>query len=366
MEKIQNEIRNLNEIPFIFIVGRPRSGTTLLMALFDAHPNVNIPPECQFIVNLYPKYKNIVHWTESKIDEFIEDLRIQWRFDIWKVDLKELKNDLLKFNGKASYSDICKSVYLINKSVFPKDTISLLGDKNHGYTIYTERLLKIFPNARFIHIIRDYRDNLVSIRDVDFELPITSTVVYKWTYFIKRFNKAKNKFPASHYVVKYEDLVTSPDTEFMKICDFAGIDYNEKVFNFHEKTEEALEAYPAEIMNKYFSSLLKKINTSRIGLWKKSLTKGQIKIADLTAGKFADMMGYDKFYNGNNILIWLQALPGILFARFIYLATFIVDRFPYKLRMNILSIWPLALATIFLRIFRPEKYRELQERILKK
>ena len=47
---------NLNNIPFLFIVGRPRSGTTLLRTLFDAHSNVVIPPECQFVVNLYGKY----------------------------------------------------------------------------------------------------------------------------------------------------------------------------------------------------------------------------------------------------------------------------------------------------------------------
>lgn len=47
---------NIADTPFIFIVGRPRSGTTLLRTLYDAHPNVNIPPECQFVVNLYGKY----------------------------------------------------------------------------------------------------------------------------------------------------------------------------------------------------------------------------------------------------------------------------------------------------------------------
>ncbi|NQU34666.1 MAG: sulfotransferase [Bacteroidetes bacterium] len=53
-------MEQLNKIPFFFVVGRPRSGTTLLRTLFDAHPNVSFPPECQFIINLYPKYGKIV------------------------------------------------------------------------------------------------------------------------------------------------------------------------------------------------------------------------------------------------------------------------------------------------------------------
>jgi hypothetical protein len=43
-----------SQIPVFFIIGRPRTGTTLLQSLLDAHPNVVIPWECQFVLNLYP------------------------------------------------------------------------------------------------------------------------------------------------------------------------------------------------------------------------------------------------------------------------------------------------------------------------
>ncbi len=350
---------DINSLPFLFISGRPRSGTTLLMSLFDAHPNVSIPPECQFIVNLHSKYKNTTDWNYNIINEFIEDLKIQWRFEFWNVDLEKLKKNLQDFGGQASYADVCKQVYLLNKSVFPKEDILLLGDKNPGYTIYTERLLEIFPNAKFIHIIRDYRDNLVSIRNVDFELPVTSMVVYKWTYFIRRFRKAMRRNPDNHIEIRYEDLVTNPEKEMKKLCVFAGVKYREDVFNFHEKTEEVMKMYPEDIMKKYFSSLMKKVNTSRMGLWKKELNDKQIKIADYTAGKYADELNYQRKYTNFNAAVIIKSLPGIILARMIYIATWIVDKFPYKLRMNILSKWPRALASAFLRVFHPKKYKEL-------
>ena len=59
---------NISSIPIFFVVGRPRSGTTLLRMLFDAHPDVTFPPECQFIVNLYPKYKNVNPWKEEDLN----------------------------------------------------------------------------------------------------------------------------------------------------------------------------------------------------------------------------------------------------------------------------------------------------------
>ena len=350
---------NISNMPFLFITGRPRSGTTLLMSLFDAHPNVSIPPECQFVVNLHSKYEHVKDWNKKIIDEFIEDLKIQWRFDFWKINLEQLKESLISYKGTTTYADVCKQVYLLNKSVFPKEKILLLGDKNPGYTIYTELLLRIFPNAKFIHIIRDYRDNLVSIRNVDFELPITSMVVYKWTYFIRKFRIAMKRNPNNHIEIRYEDLVTNPETEMKKLCDFAGIDYRKDVFNFHEKTDEVLKIYPKEIMIKYFSSLMNKVNTSRIGLWKKDLTDKQIKIADYVAGKYADKLNYKKKYTHFGLPIVIISLPGIVLAKMIYLATWIVDRFPYKLRMNIMTKWRIALARTFLKIFRPEKFKEI-------
>ena len=65
--------KDLKELPFIFIVGRPRSGTTLLMSLFDAHPNVIIPPECAMILNLFPKYRKLRNWDKKHLLSFYNE-----------------------------------------------------------------------------------------------------------------------------------------------------------------------------------------------------------------------------------------------------------------------------------------------------
>ncbi len=109
--------------PFFFIVGRPRSGTTLLRTLFDANPNVCIPPECQFIINLYPKYGKQQHWDQKSLLQFYHDLQDQWLFKTWKIDNDELKAALLKAEGDLSYNEICKLVYLRYQTVFEKNDI---------------------------------------------------------------------------------------------------------------------------------------------------------------------------------------------------------------------------------------------------
>ena len=344
---------NLSDIPFFFILGRPRTGTTLLRALFDAHPNVQIPWECQFMLNLQPRYGKITNWTEGILETFYADLLTQWQFSSWNIDHVKLKRELRECQGISTYSRICTVVYLNYISFYSKKEVRLIGDKNHGYTIYTRRLKELFPDARFIYILRDYRDNYESVRNVDFELPIVSLVVYKWKYFYKKALKASIQYPGSFYFIRYEDLVTDPQFHFGKLCEFLDIPYVAEVFDFYKKKEEAERKYPADILEKHHKSLFNPVNTSRIGRWERSLSPRQVRIADQVAGKYASLAGYERKHRGFNAWIGLLALPGVCYGRLIYLMTSIVDRFPYRIREKLLSRGPLWIARKFSGLFRP-------------
>jgi len=345
-------MENIARIPFFFIIGRPRTGTTLLRSLFDAHPNVQIPWECQFILNLYPRYGKITFWTKEILGRFYPDLLKQWQFSAWNIDHVKLKSDLQACEGKTSYAMVCQVVYLNHISFYPKETIRLIGDKNHGYTIYTHRLKKLFPDAKFVYILRDYRDNYQSVKNVDFELPVVSLVVFKWKYFYKKALQASKRYPESFYFIRYEDLVTDPGFHLQKICEFLDIPFVPEVFDFYKMKEKAEEKYPAEILRKHHKSLFNPVNTSRIGLWEKFMTERQIRIADHVAGVFADQAGYQRKYQGFNVWIAILASPGICYARFIYLMTRIIDRLPYRLREKLLSKGPLWIAKTFSVLFR--------------
>ncbi len=351
----------LADIPFLFIVGRPRSGTTLLRTLFDAHTQVAIPPECQFIVNLYGKYRKKTHWSKQDLIVFYHELQKQWRFDLWKLDEELLMKNLLELEGKQSYGNICKSVYLTYQSVFPKDKIMLIGDKNPGYTIYTKRLLKIFPNAKFIHITRDYRDNFVSIKNVDFELPLPSLAAQKWVYFYKKIRRDALKNPKAYMHIRYEDLVAQPEESMNILCQFAGIPFQIEIFNFHEKKEDVLKLYEPGFLEKYHASLLKKVNTSRVGLWKKQLSQKEIKHLEYTVGQCGEEAGYKKTNTQFGFLTPIQVLPGRTVAATLNIATIIIDQLPPTIRMNVLSKGPRFIGKLFLKLFNPKKLKEIND-----
>jgi hypothetical protein len=354
-------MEKLDQVPFFFILGRPRSGTTLLRTLFDAHPDVRIPPECKFVLDLYPKYGKKTSWTKDDLGEFYNDLLEQWRFDTWTMDHDKLQHDLQECAGEAPYSRVCKVVYLNYQSFFEKRPVLWFGDKNPGYTIYSRRLLRIFPDAKFIQILRDPRDNYVSVKDVDFELPIPSLVATKWKLFYKKVRKASRLRPELYRTVRYEDLVEDPAREMKALCEFLGIPYHAEMLDFYKKEDEVFKVYPKEFITRYHANLVKQVNKSRSGIWKEKLTPKEIRMVDFAVGKIAEEAGYQREYKGSSLGIMLRALPGITLAHVLAILTRIVDQLPYRLRMNVLNRWPLYVAGFYLRTFRPKKWEEVKK-----
>ncbi|MEA3504130.1 MAG: sulfotransferase [Bacteroidota bacterium] len=325
----------LAETPLFFIIGRPRSGTYLIRSLFDAHPNIIIPTECPLILNMYPKYGDTKQWSRKKLEQFTDDLYLHKELNNWTIDKEELRKYLLRFKGEASFQTLIKAVYSKHKSQNKKEDILLFGDKNPVYSTNTKKLFKIFPDAKYIHLTRDYRDNIQSILKVDFEAPYIPLIAYRWRYSAKRILKLKSKNPNSFYTIRYEDFVTKPKKHFAAICDFLNIPYTEDVFDFNKKKDSSFKNYPEKEVKKYHQSLQQPINTKKIGIWKKHLSVQQVKMAEAIIGKYAEKSGYERVYKSGKFLTKLKGFPGIIYGRSSYAFADFLDFLPYKIRIKI-------------------------------
>src|ERR1700677_3706000 len=106
------ELDKIRKIPMAFILGKGRSGTSLLQNMMDAHPAIIGPPESKFVVLLYPLFSHIKKWKESDILLFVDSLYIEPLFaTLWHIDRKELTEKLLSIKDFADYSLLCKIVY---------------------------------------------------------------------------------------------------------------------------------------------------------------------------------------------------------------------------------------------------------------
>lgn len=319
----------------------------MLRLLFEAHKNIMAPPESPFILNLYKKYIGITLWNEVVIREFVDDLFKQMYFDKWLINREELIKRLMKLSGKCTFQDIVMQVYQSYNSVFEKEEIKFICDKNPIYSLYVDRIHKLFPESKIIHITRDYRDNYLSLTKVNFEIPVVPIVIYRWKFAVRKMWKLKAKHPNLIYSVRYEDLAADPELHTRKLCDFLGINFDPAVLDFYKKKKEYESLYAgaegAETVKKIHKSLLNPISTTRMNKWQTEMTSRQIRIADMVAGKTAEKAGYERMYKGLNPFLYLWISPALVYSWLMYKAMLLGEHLPYKTRNSLINFLGLFL-----------------------
>src|SRR5687768_12473283 len=130
--------------PF-FIVGSARSGTTLLRVILNAHSQVAVPPESRFVTEL---------WTgtdEVDPEDFVERLSSHRQFQGWNLD-PNLVREQLGNGDHITYPRAIDAVYVAYMRAHGK---TRWGDKTPRYVLRLPFLAKLFPAARFVHLVRD-------------------------------------------------------------------------------------------------------------------------------------------------------------------------------------------------------------------
>ena len=328
----------LSKLPVFFIVGRERSGTTLLRTIFDAHPNVNIPVEFHFIWHMFSKYHKCKFWSLKKLEEFYRDLIHLPRYHLLTIKEEKLHSDILSMEGETSYATLCKVVLINYISLFPKQETLLLGDKCPVYSLYLSKLLKAFPDARIIHITRDYRDVAQSMLRVHIETHNFTSITYRWKYYNRQILKVKKKYPDSFLTLRYEDFVTDPSQYLETISSFLNLPYVPETLEFYKKKEDYMKVYPKRVFERVHRNLFKPITNDHIYGWKEKMSERRIRLADSIIGPDAEFWGYERIYKKKDTWQFMFNWPGLLYGRVYYIWGSFVSRLPLGLKVRILFI----------------------------
>lgn len=151
---------------FPFFVGCGRSGTTLLRRIFTSHPALAVPYESHFIVpmcdiTVRPRYETPQGFAT---DNFISDLLAQPAIRRWQLPEEELRAAL--FEHPCDCADAIRRVFALYAYRQGKPRY---GDKTAVYVLSIAVLAHVFPEARFVHIIRDGRDVALSWLDTGWD-----------------------------------------------------------------------------------------------------------------------------------------------------------------------------------------------------
>lgn len=311
---------------YIFIIGSSRSGTTMMSRVFNQHSSIYTFKEIHFFNQIYTKYNNKKINRSNAID-ILSDLFQKQKDGLFsKINSNNFKDLSSKLLSKEIYKII--EVFKIFVEFEMKDKNKLVACFHTPNNIYyINDIINAFPDAKFINMVRDNRDVLLSqknkwkrkflgakkipflesIRSFVNYHPITTSLVWNSSLKITRGLKHKSNV----YILKFEDFVLAPEQNCKRLCDFLKIDYQSIMLE--------IENIGSSNTN---DSQEKLIDISKIYKWKKNgLTNSEIYLAQLISSSLMNDFNYEKkrfVFPPFLVLVYLLIFPVKLFFALIF------------------------------------------------
>lgn len=271
----------------VFIVGCPRSGTTLLQAMLSSHPEVISFPETHFFSYLRNPVKIKHHLGVSNkvaVDHFLNE------FQEKQLKLSEVKPRELQ--TARSYRAHIRLLRKMLDAAAVKNKARVWVEKTPNHLHHLKLIERNFKDAVILHIIRSGEATISSLYKASNEYPESwsgkrslDRCIFRWRYdirFQQRFIGKKN-----HYFCFYEDLISDKNEKVLsEICRLMGVEYDPRMatdyaesFSQIVKEEEHHKANVKRPLNQ-------KKETSSISLSAEELEKVRQRIADIDLSAF--------------------------------------------------------------------------------
>ena len=283
-----------------FIVGVPRSGTTLLRLMLDAHPDLAIPFETHFISAFFSNH-DIQSLSAQAFSEHLVATRYWRNFGIGEDEFRSAVEAIKPF----SLADGIRSLYRLYAAKLGK---SRWGDKTPPYLRFMPEIQDLLPEAHFIHVVRDGRDVALSSRELWFgpgrDLRAAAAI---WRDELAHARSQANQL--NHYIeLKYEALVYDPEYMLKIVCQYLNLGYSPSMLSYHkaarQRFSEVVQTFgpddqPGPDLATFLSihdHTARSPDPTRIGLWKTRMSHAEQEQFESIAGLWLAEFDYETLY----------------------------------------------------------------------
>lgn len=261
--------------PF-FITGTPRSGTTLLSILLNNHPRVYIDESSvgRRMVLCFEKYRHY----------FALDPLADGREVFSKILEKDNRGDIRAVVNPEQVGEFQNLRTLFSESVRQHAAAhgkEIWGDKTPPLINHIPQVLSLFPEARFIHVVRDGRSNAYSLHKRQYmDLRLAAQ---KWKEENAHALAYRHLLGGEFFkIVFYEDMLREPEKTLRDICYFLKIEF----------TPAMLDPAQNQAVLDSQSYVKPEIDATKIDEWKNLLSKRQVRQVESIAGDLFQVLGY--------------------------------------------------------------------------
>ncbi|MEW5803128.1 MAG: sulfotransferase [bacterium] len=278
----KGEYSDVLTYPHFFIVGTQRSGTTLLRLILNSHSSIAVPEEAAFFMPLF-NWKKILDPRPLPLpvrQNLLNYLINNYQFAKWKLD-ESLLQPILE--NDFSYKQVVGFTY---KTFAQKYGKSICGDKSPAFIRKLKILSEAYPNAKFIHIVRDGRDIYLSFKKKNH--PAASSVpgsALEWNVKLSLISRGLEAQRDSVIEVRYEDLLQNPLQVIKRICTFLGITFENEMLEYWKRSSEFIDQQHSDL-------IFKPIQASNTSRWKTLMSQTELAQYEFFAKKKLKEYGY--------------------------------------------------------------------------
>jgi LPS sulfotransferase NodH len=272
---------------FPFVIGCARSGTTMLRAMLDSHPLVAVPHESYFAV---PAVRDRSSYEVSGVVDrgrLLDDLRRDPTLTRWALPeavIAALRDD----ESLQTVPDVIAALYLAYAQDAGKPRFA---DKTPRNVLHVQLLAESFPQARFVHLVRDGRNVVPSLVGLPYFPDRYAEAVVYWRDRVSQGRRSGRALgPGRYHEVRYEELVADPAPTLRRLCEFLDLAYDEAMLGYHERADEVVVAV-AELGH---HQGIWQPPTPGMRSWRATMSAHDQDLFEVLAGSTLDQFGYER------------------------------------------------------------------------
>jgi hypothetical protein len=273
--------------PF-FVLGAPRSGTSLLSRMLDSHPAIAVPDETKIVdtfLPLLPAYGDLRE--PARLRRLVEDI-LGWR---WVRRLPDPPNADAVL-PRVARPDLGAVFAAVLDAWAAGQGKARWGEKTPSNLYFWPQIAVWFPDAAVVHILRDGRDVAVSQIRAPFGPKTIPAAARRWVYFVGAIRALRERMAPDRYVeVRYEDLLAEPEATMATVLRILGEPFAPAMLDFH-RGARPVGTDPVNDRN-----IQRPLQAANSGKWHGALTVRELEVLESLAGPMLDACGYQRATN---------------------------------------------------------------------
>jgi LPS sulfotransferase NodH len=222
--------------PPLIILGVGRSGTTLLRVMLDRNTQLAIPYETFFVPQLAHR-----HRSRPQLDEFLDDLACLRTLYDWGIGPEDVRPRLREGMSTS------EAIAAIFETYAERQGKPRWGDKTPLYMQQLPLLESLFPDAIWVHLVRDGRDAALSFLELPegfsgktWAQPRTvPQFAARWRTEIRAARRLGRHAGSRYLELRYEDLVADPESEVQRICEHGSLPWEPAMLDHTQVSDAA-------------------------------------------------------------------------------------------------------------------------------